>query len=132
MIINVFLCTTFSIVMESTNQVYLVTKDYASSADLGVNMSLVISALPWTSTGNQTKTIFYQGLNCSQVQAAKYVGVNGFISTTNEHISCTDSLPFIRELFIGKEIDEVIPKSVSSFNSIWNFAHFLQSRVKHW
>ncbi len=59
-------------------------------------------------------TIFYQGLCNSQVQAAKYVGPDGFVATTGEHVVAECNAPLIAHLAIGPEIDEVILKNQST------------------
>jgi len=54
------------------------------------------------------QTIFYQGVFSSQSQAAKYVGKKGFLATTNEYIISKYSLELIQNVFIGKELDDIV------------------------
>lgn len=56
---------------------------------------------------SQIKTVYYQGIWSSQIQAAKYTGKRGFNSTTGEHVICPDAIDVIKDVFIGEELDEI-------------------------
>jgi hypothetical protein len=60
------------------------------------------------------QTIYYQGVNASQVQVSKYTGSRGFRATTGEHVVCTRGFDVIENAFIGKELDEVQLKRVNN------------------
>lgn len=62
----------------------------------------------WQRADKKIKTIFYQGLYNSQVQASKYI-VPGFIGTTGEYIRCEKALDLIHDVYIGEEIGEITP-----------------------
>lgn len=65
-------------------------------------------------------TIFYQGMLSSQVQAARYTGKKGFIATTGERVHCPKGLDIIHNLYIGSEIDEVVPWRAQQYKkSFW-------------
>lgn len=64
------------------------------------------------------QTIFYQGMLSSQVQAARYTSEQGFIATTGEHVHCKHGIDIINNLYIGDEIDEVVP---------WRAPHYKKS-----
>lgn len=57
------------------------------------------------------QTIFYQGMNNSQTQGAKYTGTHGFIATTGEHVVNPYGIDVIQNIYVKPEIDEVIPAS---------------------
>lgn len=60
--------------------------------------------------GKNVKTIYYQGMNASQTQAAKYMGSRGFLSpTTLEHVVGSKSIDIINDVWVKPEIDEVVP-----------------------
>ncbi len=55
-----------------------------------------------------TVTVFYQGLNSTQVSAAKLAGINGFISHhTAEKVTCARAIDCLINLTVYPEIDEV-------------------------
>ena len=89
-------------------------------------------------TGKEVFALYYQGMNASQVQAAKYMGDRGFISpTTGEHIVCTQSIDILPNVRVKPEIDEVLPAPKSrSWSTIlknplltlWQKSHEVISR----
>ncbi len=96
-------------------------------------------------TGEKAITIFYQSMNCSQTQGAKYTGKHGFISpTTGEHIVCDKSIDIIDDLWVEPEIDEVVPAPTNRswkslclqprnlIKNLWQYAHETISRISHY
>ncbi|BDC34216.1 hypothetical protein Noda2021_01740 [Candidatus Dependentiae bacterium Noda2021] len=77
--------------------------------------------LDWINPDNKiVQTIFYQGILSSQVQAARYMGKEGFVATTGERVICRNGLNLIQNVYIGAEIDEVVPWRAHEFkNSYW-------------
>ncbi|CAN5137919.1 hypothetical protein BH09DEP1_BH09DEP1_3570 [soil metagenome] len=76
--------------------------------------------------GKNVKTVYDQGMNASQTQAAKYMGSRGFISpSTLEHVSTDKSIDIINDVWVKPEIDEVIP---GALNRKW-MALLLQPRL---
>lgn len=81
--------------------------------------------------GPTVQTIFYQGMNSSQVQASKYTGERGFKATTGETVTCDFAFDVIQDVFIAQEIEEVElldkTKSYGIFTKIqhWFFALFI-------
>jgi hypothetical protein len=76
-----------------------------------------LSACPceWVHPGSKdVQTVYYQGVNASQVQVSKYTGARGFRATTGEHVVCRRGFDVIENAFIGKELDEVQLKRVGS------------------
>lgn len=56
----------------------------------------------------RTVTVYYQGLNSTQVSAAKLAGKEGFVSRhTGEQVSCSKAIDCLINLAIYPEIDEV-------------------------
>lgn len=96
-----------------------------------------LNAKKWINpTGKKVRTIFYQGMNCSQTQGSKYTGDHGFISpTTGEHIVCDKSIDIIQDIWVKPEIDEVLPAPVSRdwytllfkprslLANVWQYSH---------
>lgn len=62
------------------------------------------------------KTIFYQGMLASQVQAVKYMGPDGFIATTGEHVACDKAIDIIADVWVKPEIDEICPLAYGNNN----------------
>lgn len=79
------------------------------------------NSLEWLEpTGKEMHTIFYQGMLSSQVQAARYTAKKGFIATTGERVYCPHGLDIIHNLYIGSEIDEVVPWRAQQYKkSFW-------------
>jgi hypothetical protein len=72
----------------------------------------------WTMPNGKTiPTIFYQGMNSSQTQCAKYTGKHGFRATTGEHLTSSKAIDTIHSACIGKELGEVLPQK--SFSTLW-------------
>lgn len=91
-------------------------------------------------TKGKCDTIFYQGMNNSQVQALKYVGSQKIRATTGEIMWCTgkNNLPplnVIYNLHIGEEIADVnlqpFHSYVNFFNPITVMGVFISS-VSNW
>jgi len=66
----------------------------------------------WTGNGELCDTIYFQGMNNSQVQARKYTGPRDMLATTGEIVGCQGKngqppLDVIYQLYIGKEIADV-------------------------
>ncbi len=73
-------------------------------------VSLVGQDLTWVNpTGIDVRTVFYQGMNSSQTQAAKYTGPDGFIATTGELVVNKNGIHTIQNVHVAPEIDEVTP-----------------------
>jgi len=74
-------------------------------------LSVSLQAQEWINPSQKKVwTVFYQGMNGSQTQGAKYTGLRGFISpTTGEHVICTKAIDVIKDIWVNPEIDEVIP-----------------------
>jgi hypothetical protein len=95
-------------------------------------------------TGKRARTIYYQGMHCSQTQGAKYTGSHGFISpTTGEHIVCDQSIDIIQDIWVKPEIDEVVPAPIKRdwqgllfqprnlIANVWQYAHESASRFSN-
>lgn len=74
-------------------------------------LSISLEAQEWVNpSGKKVWTVFYQGMNGSQTQGAKYTGSHGFISpTTGEHVICYKAIDIVKDIWVKPEIDEVIP-----------------------
>jgi hypothetical protein len=73
--------------------------------------AVFVNRCDWVNPGGRSvRTIYYQGVNSSQVQVAKYCGKRGFIATTGEHVVCDRAFDVIEHPFIGKELDEITLK----------------------
>lgn len=78
-----------------------------------VSISLCVCPCEWYHPGSKdVQTVYYQGVNASQAQVAKYTGKRGFRATTGEHVICKKGFDVIEHAFIGKELDEVQLKRV--------------------
>ena len=90
-------------------------------------LSSTAYAQEWIYPSNKNvKTIYYQGMNASQTQAAKYMGSRGFISpTTLEHVINDKYIDIINDVWVKPEIDEVIP---GALNRKW-LALLMQPRL---
>lgn len=86
-----------------------------------VTMQLTKTHYEWVNPNqNVVQTIFYQGMLSSQVQAARYVSPAGFIATTGELVQCEYGLDIINNVYIGTEIDEVVPWRAPQYKkSFW-------------
>ena len=86
----------------------------------------------------RTVTVFYQGMNNTQAQAARLVGKGGFIYPyTGEKVTCSRAIDSIINLTVHPEIDEVelydptaplLYYACRPITSLW----FLATRVSHW
>ncbi len=76
-----------------------------------VAFSSLLPGEEWIHPGfKKVFTVYYQGMNNSQTQGAKYTGQRGFISpTTGEHVVCSKSIDIINQIWVKPEIDEVVP-----------------------
>ena len=73
------------------------------------------------------RTIFYQGLFASQTQIARYMGKQGFLATTGERVVSQYGADVIHQVFVGKELDEVILSSNKKKGWSWNWKQWLHS-----
>ncbi|OAI48781.1 hypothetical protein AYO45_04150 [Gammaproteobacteria bacterium SCGC AG-212-F23] len=71
------------------------------------------NSINWTvPNGASFRTIYYQGMSCSQTQMAKYIGSEVITTTTGQTLSCSGRNGFqpinvVYKPFIGKEIQDV-------------------------
>lgn len=72
-------------------------------------------ASEWTRPKKPVKTVFFQGVLCSQIQASKYCGPKGFTATTGEHVICPNALDLIYDPYIGSELEEIILNPKQSY-----------------
>jgi hypothetical protein len=80
----------------------------------------------------EVHTIFYQGMNNSQVQLSKYTGDYGFIATTGEHVVSSKGVSLIYKPFVGTEIDEVRLSNFDGYTlNPWYLVHELVSRLSN-
>lgn len=88
--------------------------------------------MQWQNSHKKIKTIFYQGLYNSQVQASKYI-LPGFTATTGEYVQCSKGLNLIHDLYIGQEIDEIYPmKSWYECLNPVRLYNYVCSRLANW
>lgn len=83
-------------------------------------------------------TVFYQGMNSSQTQLARYVGSKGFIATTNELVRFKQSenvlsqpLDIISQPFVGIEIHDVNLNPFKDFISYFNPLKLVMSAMTY-
>lgn len=81
-------------------------------------------------TFEKCDTLYYQGMNNSQVQALKYIGNQRVSATTGELMWCTgrnNFLPInvINNLFIGEEIADVNLRTFNSYFDFFNPIHVM-------
>ena len=79
---------------------------------LGIILGVSIPCIWVHPDSRDVRTIYYQGVNASQAQVAKYTGSRGFTATTGEHVVCAQAIDVIENPFIGKELDEIQLKDV--------------------
>ena len=85
--------------------------------------------LPYT--GKDVQTVFFQGMMCSQWQAAKYTDSQvGLHATTGETVIVDNANPIIRNPYIGKELDEIILKC--SKKRAWYNPYRIVDRIQHY
>ena len=74
------------------------------------------SGLHWKHVAN-TRFIYYQGMSSSQIQAAKYVGHEGFVATTGERVSFHKPINVMRNPLIAEEIHDV---NLNPLHTFWD------------
>lgn len=88
---------------------------YSSFLSLLLFTFTITTSQEWVYPSNKNvKTVYYQGMNASQTQAAKYMGSRGFLSpTTLEHVISDKYIDIINDVWVKPEIDEVIPGALN-------------------
>lgn len=72
---------------------------------LSLGKKSILCGQEWV-VGQDTHTVFFQGMMASQIKAANY-DPKGVRATTGEYMKCPDANPLAYQPYIGKELDEI-------------------------